>query len=434
MSEHCKNGTLLALILTSLVLTSRLLFGQPALETAKPPAYEQLAFGDLKAAAEQVLPELRVRLEDNTWRLLNPWENNYRLTWREVHRFLLAAGSPEVAEAPLRPPEGVVLAAHFPAAVPPALYGAERLNGYEVDRLILQAAEPEFIWLRQATGSWHKARLWLPPEAVGELAATLADLPAYTLLEDQVTDLLTGEDLLFPLEPPKMAPRQVTGEFLPLEKLLRSIFVDTALVRLIEERDGALIYTDGQKGLRIFDHGEVELTSPHSEPGSQAISPLNALRRTAQFLQLLGGWPETLYLTSLQREESPAWLRRQWDSYTAQFTAAQHGFRVLGRRPPAKLRFTDRGVIYYNRQLRVLGDETDYPRPLIDPLEAVSVASRFWPQEVKRTELQSVFPVYYLRDSAAYPSAALPAWALRFDGGRTAVVHGFTGGFLAWLD
>jgi len=434
MSERTKDVVLLLLVVTSLVLTSRLLFGQPTLEAAKPPAYEHLAFGDLRPLGEQVLPELRVRLEENSWRLLNPWQNEFPETWDMLLNLMLTADSVETIPALPAQPQGLMLVASFPAAVPLAAFGAERLEGVEADRLVWYAVEPEHIWLREPTGSWLKARVRSQPELADELAQKMAGLPRYVSLQEQKPVLPVSGEFLLPLEAPQMAPRLVTRESLALEKLVRSIFVDTALVRLIEEREGAFIYTDGQKGLRVFAHGEVELTSPHSEPGSRPMSTLSALRRTAQFLQLLGGWPATLYLASLHREGSPAYQRRQWDSYTVTFTAAQHGYRLLGPHPPVKLHFADRGVIYFTRLLRTLGEETKYPRPLIDPLEALEAARRLWTEGAEKPEVEALFAAYYLRDPAALSLPASPVWALRFIDGRTAVIDGFSGAFRAWLE
>ena len=48
MRERLKSVVLCVLILTSMFLTTKLLFGQPYWETASPPAYKQVTFGELR--------------------------------------------------------------------------------------------------------------------------------------------------------------------------------------------------------------------------------------------------------------------------------------------------------------------------------------------------------------------------------------------------
>jgi hypothetical protein len=223
-------------------------------------------------------------------------------------------------------------------------------------------------------------------------------------------------------------------EALDTEKLLRSIFVDIALVRRIEERDGAFIYTDGQRGLRLFDHGELEYTSPKSEPGSEAMERIPALRRTAQYLQLLGGWPEHIYLDKIIPTEKLSWNRRQWGTYHISFLSVQHGMPLIAARAPITLLFSDRGVVYYNRQIKILGEKTDAPTAMVDPRLTAPVIMDKLEREGLSASLVDVYAGYYLRDSIAMQTVCQPVWALVFDDGRTAIVHGFTGQFVTWLD
>jgi hypothetical protein len=211
---------------------------------------------------------------------------------------------------------------------------------------------------------------------------------------------------------------------------LRSVFPNPPLVRRIEEREGAVIYTDGQRGLRLFDYGEVEFNSPKSEPGLDRMTLLTALRRTAQYLQIMGGWPEHLFVG----EAAPEGLESRGEIYAVALFSVQNGMPLLQQAPPVRLRFSDRGVVSYNRQVLVLGADKAQAKTLLSPLvAAASLAEAMAGWENKPTILD-VFPAYYVREPANPQVLALPVWAFACSDGRTAVVHGHSGQFLSWLE
>jgi hypothetical protein len=435
MRERIKSVILLGLILSSIALTTRLLFGLPTIETAYPPFYEQLVFGELRPLSDTVQPELRM-LREGEWRIIKPWEPEHDDAWKSAKILFLHSQTPVKAEPPAETDESFLWVV-FPVAVEPAIWGgAQRLIGLEIDELIWLASEPEAIWYHNKKDGWLKAQLhFLPAEWEAGMINTFITAPRYSRPGAEVWEDvgISAQDKVFlPVERPILAPRLLTQEDLDRDKLVRSIFVDTALVRLIEERDGAYIYTDGQKGLRLFDHGEAEYSAPASEPGLEPMNTIPALRRTAQYLQLMGGWPDHLYLSHLQREENPIPGRRLWDAYTISFFSVQHGIRLVSANPPVKLRFSDRGIIYYNRQVRVLGTETEERIRLIEPLDALKTVSGLLQAESNQPSLVEMFPAYYLRNAPA--SISSPVWAMSFSDNRTALVHGLTGNFLAWLE
>jgi hypothetical protein len=438
MRERIKSVILLLLITLSIILTLRLLFGLPPLETATPPSFEEVSFGELQPLEEQILPRLLLGANQE-WQLLDPWHEGYSQTWDTIQRLFVFSDPPETTSAgPFENEiDGLVVRVLFPMQVPAAVWGSGSISGLILTEVIWRLNDPEVIWLLEAEKGWTMATLTAMPDSVSEeiISGFIDATSVRHLNEDELPELglSVSDELLIPVETIFMAPRSVIQETLDMEKLVRSIFIDTALVRTIEERDGALIYTDGQKGLRIFDYGEIEFSAPKSEPGMETMDKIPALRRTAQYLQLMGGWPQHLYLSALTREEGPSFLRRQWDIYEVSFLSAQHGVRLISSREPVLLRFTDRGVTYYRRQISILGSEIEEPRIMVDPLQALLVAKIVMEQDDKDAVLYNISAVYYLRGTGRPPATAQPVWALDF-GDKTALVHGSSGSFLTWLE
>ncbi len=437
MRERLKSFILFILIISSLFLTTRLLFGQPITETAKPPAFEELAFGELRSLPRQVLPELRF-LHGEGWRIAKPWDMMHDAAWERIQLLFLYTQAPTTASGPPEAEDGPYLWVVFPFSVPPSIWdSSQRLAGLEITELAWHKSDPQALWLHDAREGWLRSELlFLPTEWDEALAATFERAPLYILPDADDWEQLgysTEGAVFLPAEVIMSAPRGAVHEELDREKLLRSIFVDTALVRLIEERDGAYIYTDGQKGLRMFDSGEVEFSAPSSEPGSETISTIPALRRTAQYLQLMGGWPDYLYLNYLGHEET-VYTRRQWDAYTATFIYAEHGMRLLSTTTPVKLRFSDRGIIYYSRHVWLLTGVAEELSAMTDPLEALSTVRMLLDEEGKTPAIAEIYPAYFLRDAVYSQSIAEPSWVITFADHRKAIVNAMTGRFSAWLE
>lgn len=438
MQERIKTVILLVLVMSSIILTGCLLFGQPSLETAAPPAYEQLVFGELRPVTGQVLPCLRLGSGLN-WQVLQPWDTGYAAAWEALQ--LLFRYSTERHPAAL--PESIAapsLFASFPTAVPPAVWvSSAHLDDLEITELAWFQSEPDAVWFRDVQDGWLKVQLsFLPPDWEKTVEETFVKAPRYRrtdAAEWEALSLPAQNDIFLPIEPPLLAPRSVIKESLDTEKLLRSIFVNTALARRIEERDGAFIYTDGQRGLRLFDYGEMEFTSPKSEHGSESVSTISALRRSAEYLQLMGGWPDHLYIQDLSPGDTPfSAYSQQRDIHSVTFFSVQHGIRLLGQKPPVKLHFSDRGVVYYNRQIRLLGGETEAGTTMIDPMLAAGAVRKILEESGKDLGILDVFPAYYLRDASKPQSVSYPVWAFVLSDFSTAVIHGQSGQFLAWLD
>ncbi|EEG76952.1 two-component system activity regulator YycH [Dethiobacter alkaliphilus] len=448
MRERIKTLVLLILVLTSIGLTGRLLFGQPALETAALPAYEQLVFGEMRPVTEQNLPTLRLQEveekeeeeeeeKETTWRILFPWDNEHRQAWGLMLDLMRISELPQQQE---EAPEltGRVVTAEFAVPATPGLWLSSAASAdLQITEAAWLAAEPEYIWYRDVAGEWLKGQLpALPPEWESETVETFSQAAVYVASEAESWEALNlpeEEVILLPGEMPVLAAYATVPEELDAEKLLRSIFVDTALVRRIEERDGAFIYTDGQRGLRFFSRGELEYSSPNSEPGQEPLELSQILRETAQYLQLMGGWPDHLHLNQLEEAPQLSWDRRQQRTYSLSMFSVQHGVPLITPQPPVSLRLSDRGVIHYNRQITLLDNPVGQESRLLDPRELAETVAERLEADHGGARLVDIYPAYFV-GRAAGQSTAHPVWTFSFSGNKKAVMHGHTGRFLTWIE
>jgi len=141
------------------------------------------------------------------------------------------------------------------------------------------------------------------------------------------------------LHKPLLKPEEIDREL-----LLKTFFVDYNLARVIEEKDGGLIYTDGEKGLRLTGSG-LEYSNPRIEEGRATVSYLDALNNSNNLLSYHGGWPFELRLESVS---TTGWADRL--SYAVQWRITYDGY-PLHTAIPTRMIFNDRGLIHYSRAL-----------------------------------------------------------------------------------
>ncbi len=83
---------------------------------------------------------------------------------------------------------------------------------------------------------------------------------------------------------------------LDAELVAKKFFLDLSLVRQIKERDEAIIFTDGQKGLRISSQGMVEYTAPLQRAAGKRLSYREALEIGAEYVSLYVELPDEVQL------------------------------------------------------------------------------------------------------------------------------------------
>jgi len=202
------------------------------------------------------------------------------------------------------------------------------------------------------------------------------------------------------------AERAVSREEIDVDQLVRAFFVDTSMARRIEERDKAVFFTDGEKGLRIYPSGRIEYTAPRLERVMSSVTYYNALQKGAEKLSLYGGWKPEVFLDKMERQTTG--YRLTWQMF-------HEGLPLVGENLGSTMVLNEQGVSYYQRKFPVLGEPllesrqfSPYEHALFKAIELEAEA--FSDQKVTLLKME---PVYYL-PAENEQKQAVPAWKIKF--------------------
>lgn len=198
----------------------------------------------------------------------------------------------------------------------------------------------------------------------------------------------------------------VAKEELSETKLVSAFFLDPAMARRIEERDGAIYFTDGKRGLRLYADGTVEYSAPGLEVTTGRLPYSVALLETAESQSLYGGWPAGVFLD--RREQTAGGYRFFWRSY-------YKGFPLITNESSCEMVINNKGMPYYRRSFYIVTDllgKPDTGHHYKDVLyRALELRREAFPnQEATLLNLEPVFRVI----PAELGTRAVPAWAVHF--------------------
>ncbi len=248
----------------------------------------------------------------------------------------------------------------------------------------------------------------------------LEELPLYEEVNaaalEAVSDrnIVISEPLYLPAELLEMQRVNLQAEELDRELLLKTFFVDFNLARVIEERDGGLIYTDGEKGLRLTTTG-LEFSNPRLEDAQVTFDYDDALASSNNFISYHGGWPAGLKLESLQ---SSGWGGSE--VYIAQWRMYANNFPLFTA-TPTKMIFNDRGLVHYSRSIYFARPNPEEGEPeliVASWQEALDAAVNLYEEDLPGA--QALLRLDTMRLGYAVLSSGLdlygePAWHLRIN-------------------
>jgi regulatory protein YycH of two-component signal transduction system YycFG len=358
MKERFKSIILIVLVCSSLILTYQLWYGQqPAELTADEDIYERVIIEQPRPPEQIVFPETIVIPIESGYYALREGEQLYYRFWEtlieQLHRAFASnpagtgSGFPE--EAPL------LLSCYLKPLLP---VGSESsllplLPESELARLDLRAGS-DSDWVRLFTA---EGEVLAEVQLSSAQTAELKELIAVAIAEERVLhDLLTGETadlasaqtvlvsgvIFLPREQIALARIPVKPEAINREQLLKTFFVDSSLARSIEEKDGAVIYTDGERGLRLTTGG-FEYSYPRLEEGEVSQTVAEALNSSGSLISYHGGWPPGLRLEKIEQTR----LGRSV-TYSTQWRMYYLGYPLYAAKP-TRIVFNDRGLIHFNR-------------------------------------------------------------------------------------
>lgn len=307
--------------------------------------------------------------------------------------------------------------------------------------LYLQGAQG---WVRVGAGNGGPLR-----EKLRESIDLGSDGEAAAALAGRWRNIRVADDLYVPVAP-RFARAVAMGEGLDADRLAGSFFPDPGVVRRVEGRDGSLLYTDGQQGLRIGADGSVRFDGPQAaarkagDAGGESI--LVAARDAVTFVADHGGWPRGARLLAVHPEQGLARLDIAPDL---------GGYPLLGFRPaapgdevpaavlaPVSLTVaTPGGVGAYRRAILLPstgagvsdGPGGDAGAAEVSASRALGALDAAWSGLTGGESPGLVVDVYPAYLAVAGPAAGggrpafRPVWVADLDGGRRMVVDAVTG-------
>lgn len=302
------------------------------------------------------------------------------------------------------------------------------------------------VWAEVLPGGEY-VRLPMRAEEVRFKRVLRKDFPTSLLAEEieplspPVPDIPSGLYVL--RRPPRTGPLGITWEAPApgvLESMLRSFFIDLTVLRQIEERDGAVIYTDGRRGLRVYPYGMIEYTAPPQPVSPAPASPQgptalsDALALSFEFVDLHGGWLPNCLLWDFGEEASGGTQAGSAAGLAMRFSAAVGTMPVfLGHNaePLIEVVVSRGGVSWYKRCVPSPGAE---PRGRMETLRASNaLRALFEHRKVtggnseKTTRVEGIHLGYFGLPDGESSQFLYPAWFVHLGDGSVVAVNANTG-------
>jgi regulatory protein YycH of two-component signal transduction system YycFG len=431
MTEKIKSLLLVLLVASSLLLTYQLWYGQQPAELIAEDIYERIVVERPRPLEEVVSPAVAAVAVEGGYYLLNKGQTEYDKVWSEI---LDVLSDQDIIPAPEGIPEtesATVLATFYCSPTLPSGQGSPWLTAHQ-DLLISAislVSDDNGFWvviqdsnqtnsltfpLGSATETFIIATLRLVSESERTIYQALDDEALQS--ESEMTIAITAP-LFVPAGPVNLDKILLYPEELDRDLLLKTFFVDYNLARIIEEKDGSLIFTDGEKGLRLSSVS-LEFSNPRLEEGRVSFSYLDGLNSSNNLFSYHGGWPKNVRIESLT---STGW--GDSISYVAQWRMYS-GLYPLYTAIPTKAIFNDRGMVHYSRSLYygdavvpLNGDQivlAEWQKALAVALEKFSGEL---PGYIATVRLEAIHPGFVVTESGG-DFIGEPVWFIQLNGRR----------------
>jgi len=226
-----------------------------------------------------------------------------------------------------------------------------------------------------------------------------AKTPLYTLLPKTNLYIKISKDIYIPLDNLQLPVYSVKSAKNNLQNIAPKFFPDFTLARKIEEKDGAIIFTDGTRGLRIFPKGGLEFTRPLFKEQKTKGNFKDSLTNAANFIASHGGFPKSAYLSSYK-------INNQ--SFTFVFRERLNGLPLIKSKDYLVVTVEDNQVTYYYRWLKE-GEKIEERITAVSPIKAIDMA-------VGTKKIKEIYDLYlaYVEKDGFY----LPVWVIKTDKGE----------------
>ncbi|GAX89099.1 two-component system activity regulator YycH [Effusibacillus lacus] len=353
--ESFKTGLLAFLVTLSIVLSVGLWNNTPVFESLDQGGFlPNPAFGIGRSAEEMLLPvRIQARLEDKTYRIAGPFTDLYEKAWNELRmsavREMEAVVFPEPMNQGIR--TGPYLEFEFGFALNEEQV-SQILKLLETNRIQMKVtsitvyrdtAGVGYIVFMNDSQPLFRGKLGSQTRLFDQLAQW-GSLPKYVEQPGNPKSFLVlNEKTKIPV---------IRGEWatLPADSLGRTFFVDPTLTRRIQERDGSLIVTDGNRTVQITSRTIRYTNTLPFDKQSKTANMDNSFQRAVAFINEHGG----------MQGDYIGRLHASWgeDSRQYLFTEYRNGIPVLPRDTGIQVDLKGNEVMEMQRNIRYIGAET----------------------------------------------------------------------------
>lgn len=233
-----------------------------------------------------------------------------------------------------------------------------------------------------------------------------SDHPLYAGLTADVNFKVVG-DVYISLSPYELPVYSLKQEQISEEQIASKFFPDFSITRRIQERDGTVIYTDGQQGLRFYDDGAFEYNMPVSKDTKRAQSLNEGFNTAIDFIATHGGLPTDAYLASYEEINGPS-----GPIYIFKFKICANGFKIINTDDFINITVDGNQVKNYYRAPSFTIKQTGI-LDLMTPVEALNTAVSTKNIKV----INDVFPAYIEEDGELKP-----VWVVETNG-MEVIIH-----------
>lgn len=287
-------------------------------------------------------------------------------------------------------------------------HGLRGIPGLKVEQLTLLGGRSPMALLKSSpAGGWVKLPLKELPQAVASVLSRFDAQGSWRVVElpSKVNGTTIERGIFVPEE---LAMTEYAGEYdLQGNEALAAFFMDSAMLRRVMERDGALIFTDGQRGLRIYPTGEIEFTWPEIAEAQAGQDLRRTMEDAVDFVDSHGGVPAQARFKNVEASH-------------IEMGYFVDGHPVLRRGGSMMLDLGRSGVRRYFRAVRRASRVVNQHAFDVSAREAIAAALSV--SQGRQASVKRVYPCYF--DSR---SSLRPCWAVEFRGGGIVVVDAVTG-------
>ncbi len=429
--ERIKSIVLLVLVSLSLLLTYQLWYGQKPIHLIAEEIYESIIVEIPRPLVAVVTPaRIVVRTERGLYLMKNSDPDFYHI-WEALSQQLQeldkdAIIADQINGAGARNPLTVYMQPLLPAGSDlPWLSDFPSITISQIEMFSLN----DLTWLVLSDPENDaKTNLLLSPEQDAELRDLIAGISGedrilYAPLTSEKLIGLTNkevtieEPIYLPQEPVYLDRLIIKPEAIDRDLILKTFFIDYNLARIIEEKDGGLIYTDGERGLRLTNVS-LEYSYPRMEAGQSTMSYPEALKNSSSLISYHGGWPANLRLERLDL------IRRGRSiAYEAKWRIYHEGYPFYTNKLSRAI-FNDRGLIHYTRTLFFAEDslfESEEQVPVAEWIGALQAALKKYDEKQQPVaqsgiKLEKIELGYIIIRLATNAYRSEPVWFIQIDG------------------